>query len=40
MDDMNDENLKTFVASKVRELTEAHPGRIDDIFHYLRAQVV
>jgi radical SAM superfamily enzyme YgiQ (UPF0313 family) len=40
MDDMNDANLKTFVDSKVRELTAAHPGRLDDIFHYLRAQVV
>lgn len=40
MDDMNDASLKAFVDSKVRELTQAHPGRIDDIFHYLRAQVV
>lgn len=40
MDDMSDKNLKTFVDSKVREFSEAHPGRLEDIFHHLRAQVV
>ncbi len=40
MDDMNNEDLKIRVDSKVRELTQDHPGSLDEIFHYLRAQVV
>ena len=40
MDDMQDENRKSFVQQKVAEITDSYPGQFDEICHHLRAQVV
>ena len=40
MDDMKNQDLKDFVEMKVREVKEAYPDRLEDIFHHLREQIV
>ena len=40
MDDMENRDRKGMVESKVREVEEAYPGRLEEVFHYLRAQIV
>jgi len=40
LDDMKDQHLKGLVERKVREVEEAYPGQLEDIFHHLRAQIV
>ena len=40
MDDMGDRDRKGMVAVKVREVEEAYPGRMEEVFHYLRARIV
>ena len=40
MDDMNNQDLKNFVEMKVKEVKEAYPDRLEEIFHHLRAQIV
>ena len=40
MDDMKNQDLKNFVEMKVREMKEAYPDRLEEIFHHLRAQIV
>ena len=40
LDDMHDENLKGLVEAKIREITNAYPDQLEEIFHQLREQVV
>jgi hypothetical protein len=40
LDDMHDENLKRLVEAKIREITNAYPDQLEEIFHKLREQVV
>jgi hypothetical protein len=40
LDDMHNENLKELVEAKVREITNAYPDQLEEIFHELREQVV
>ncbi len=40
MDDMKNQDLKNLVEMKVREVKEAYPDRLEEIFHHLRAQIV
>lgn len=40
MDDMKNQDLKDLVEMKVREVKEAYPDRLEDIFHQLREQIV
>ena len=40
MDDMNDTHRKGMVSMKLREIEEAYPGRLEEVFHYLRTQIV
>jgi radical SAM superfamily enzyme YgiQ (UPF0313 family) len=40
LDDMHDEDLKRLVEAKVREITNAYPDQLEEIFHELREQVV
>jgi hypothetical protein len=40
LDDMHDENLRELVEAKVREITNAYPDQLEEIFHKLREQVV
>jgi len=40
MDDMKDQHLKGLVERKVREVEEAYPDQLEEIFHHLRAQIV
>ena len=39
MDDMNDRGRRDLVAMKLREVEQAYPGRLEEVFHYLRTQV-
>jgi len=39
MDDMNDRRRRDLVAMKLREVAQAYPGRLEEVFHYLRTQV-
>ena len=40
MDDMENRDRKGMVELKVREVEEAYPGRLEEVFHHLRAQIV
>ncbi len=40
LDDMADEGRRAAVGAKVREVAEAYPGRMEEVFHHLRAQIV
>ena len=40
MDDMNDRHRKGMVSMKLREVEEAYPGRLEEVFHHLRTQIV
>ena len=40
LDDMADEGRKVAVGMKVREVEEAYPGQMEEVFHHLRTQIV
>ena len=40
LDDMKDPNRKNLVDMKVQEVAQAYPGQLEDVFHYLRTQIV
>ena len=40
LDDMRDENRRSYEESIVRKITNEYPDRLEDIFHQLREQVV
>jgi hypothetical protein len=40
LDDMHDENLKGLVEAKIREIMNAYPDQLEEIFHQLREQAV
>ena len=40
LDDMNNADRKAMVAEKVEEIRKLYPGHLDEVFHYLREQVV
>jgi radical SAM superfamily enzyme YgiQ (UPF0313 family) len=40
LDDMNDKHLRLQVEGKLAEIQSIYPGQLDEVFHYLREQVV
>jgi radical SAM superfamily enzyme YgiQ (UPF0313 family) len=40
LDDMNNSEVKAMIALKVDEISKLYPGRLDEVFHYLREQIV
>jgi radical SAM superfamily enzyme YgiQ (UPF0313 family) len=40
LDDMNNPEVKAMIALKVEEISKLYPGQLDEVFHYLREQIV